>query len=63
MENLRGKKAREQGKNFEEPAAKLIAKLPPTYMEMTNEEQEVWRYKLARAILERFRTSRPGPRR
>lgn len=63
MEESRGKKTREQGKNFGEPTAKLLAKLPPNYMEMTNEEQEVWRHELARTILERFRQNRPGPRR
>ena len=52
---------KEHSKNFGEPAAKLLAKLPPNYMEMTNEEQEEWRHELARAILERFRSAEARP--
>lgn len=61
MEELRGKKTREQGKNLAGPAAKLFAKLPPNYMEMTNEEQEEWRHELARTVLERFRQGEARP--
>ena len=61
MDELRGKKTREQGKNLGEPAAKLFAKLPPNYMEMTNEEQEEWRHEHARTILERFRQGESRP--
>lgn len=61
MEESRGKKAREKGENLGDPAAKLLAKLPPNYMEMTDQEQEVWRHELARTILERFRQDRPRP--
>jgi hypothetical protein len=61
MDELRGKKTREQGKNPGEPDAKLFTKLPTNYLEMTNEEQEEWRHELARTILERFRKGEARP--
>jgi len=61
MDELTGKKTREQGKNLGEPVAKLFAKLPSNYMEMTDEEGKEWRHELARTILERFRQGETKP--
>jgi hypothetical protein len=53
MEEPEGKKMGEPGKNSRElKTQKLFAKLPPNYSELTPEEQEEWRKKLAQAILE-----------
>ena len=56
MEELRGKKAREQGKNqTESKQTKLLAKLPSDWDNLSEGERNEWTAALAYQLLERFR--------
>ena len=56
MEERKGKKMPETGKNSRESKPqKLFIKLPPNYSELPPDEQKEWRKQLAQTILERHR--------
>ena len=61
MEESEGKKMGEQGKNpRESKPQKMLAKLPPNYLELPPEGQKEWRNQVAQAILEHHRRLRAG---
>jgi hypothetical protein len=53
MDSSGGKKMDENAKSFgDKKVAKLFARLPDNYSEMSEEDQKEWRKQLAYAILE-----------
>lgn len=55
MDKARGIKTRDKSESLGKPTAKFFAKLPSNYKEMTEEEQQKWRHKLADVILENLK--------